>query len=379
MQYCIKCLETDSRPNTKIDKSGICYACQNFKKDFVEYDEGYLYDYLEKMKKLHPKKKNSKYDCVIGVSGGKDSLRQAIWVRDKLKLVPLLVCGPYSPEQTTETGADNLSNLINHGFDLIITGPAPETWRKILKKGFYLGNYIKGPELVLQSSVPAIAIKYNIELIFWGESPATIWNDKKTKSKDEFDGNFLRNIHTLDNCDTSWMIDQVDDLSKLIPYTYPTISDFNKKKLQIVFLNPFLHDWSYVNNAKFAIANGLKIRNVNPAQDGDLYGLTAIDDTWVSINQMIKYYKYGFGRAADYVNFEIRNESITRKQGIKILEKYDGKCSDKIIKNFCKYIDISDEEFWSQISKYVNKNLFTISNQKNLRYKPKFKVGYGIR
>ena len=57
MKYCIKCLETDTRPNTKIDKSGICYACQNYKKDFVKYDEGYLYDYLEKMIKLHPKKR----------------------------------------------------------------------------------------------------------------------------------------------------------------------------------------------------------------------------------------------------------------------------------------------------------------------------------
>ena len=77
-----------------------------------------------------------------------------------------MVCAPYSPEQITETGADNLSNIIKHGFDLIVTGPAPATWKKILKKGFYSGNYIKGPELVLQSCVPAAAIKYNIELIF---------------------------------------------------------------------------------------------------------------------------------------------------------------------------------------------------------------------
>ena len=379
MKYCTKCLETNTRPNTKIDKTGICFACQNFKKEFIKYDEMYLFEYLDKMIKLHPRKKDSKYDCVIGVSGGKDSLRQAIWVRDKLKLVPLLVCAPYSPEQITETGADNLSNIIKHGFDLIVTGPAPATWKKILKKGFYSGNYIKGPELVLQSCVPAAAIKYNIELIFWGESPASLWNDRKTKSKDEFDGNFLRNLNTLNNCDTSWMEDQVDHLSKLIPYTYPSITEFKKKKLQIIFLNPFLHDWSYLNNARFAVANGLKIRSINPKNDGDLYGITSIDDTWVPINQMIKYYKYGFGRASDYTNFEIRNGNITRKKGIEILEKFDGKCSKKLIDSFCKYIDISENEFWFQISKYVNKNLFSLSNQKNLRYKPKFKVGFGIK
>ena len=378
MKYCIKCLETDTRPNTKIDSTGICFACQNFKKDFVKYDEGFLYEYLDKMIKLHPRKKNNKYDCVIGVSGGKDSLRQAIWVRDKLNLIPLLVCAPYSPEQITKAGADNLSNLINHGFDLIVTGPAPETWKKILKKGFYSGNYIRGPELVLQSCVPAAAIKNDIELIFWGESPASIWNDKKTKAKDEFDGNFLRNLNTLNNCDTSWMLDQIDHKSKLIPYTYPDVIEFKKKKLQIIFLNPFLHDWSYINNAKFAVANGLKVRNINPEHDGDLYGITSIDDTWVPINQMIKFYKYGFGRASDYINFEIRNGNITRHQGINILEKYDGTCSQKLINNFCKYIQISKDAFWSQIAKYVNKDLFTANNQRSKKYKRKFKVGYGI-
>ena len=70
---------------------------------------------------------------------------------------------------------------------------------------------------------------------------------------------------------------------------------------------------------------------------------------------------------------------ILLEKGIEILEKFDGKCSKKLIDSFCKYIDISENEFWFQISKYVNKNLFSLSNQKNLRYKPKFKVGFGIK
>ena len=57
---------------------------------------------------------------------GKDSTRQAIWARDKWGLNPLLVCLSYPPQQITERGANNLSNLINLGFDVIVWGPQPE-------------------------------------------------------------------------------------------------------------------------------------------------------------------------------------------------------------------------------------------------------------
>ena len=67
---------------------------------------------------IKPYKKKKPYNCIIGISGGKDSTRQAIWVRDKLGLNPLLICLAYPPEQVTEVGANNISNLINLGFDV---------------------------------------------------------------------------------------------------------------------------------------------------------------------------------------------------------------------------------------------------------------------
>ena len=63
------------------------------------------------------KSNNADYDCILGVSGGKDSLRQALWLRDVAKLKPLLVSLSYPPEQMTSLGEANLSNIINHGFD----------------------------------------------------------------------------------------------------------------------------------------------------------------------------------------------------------------------------------------------------------------------
>ena len=91
-----------------------------------------------------------------------------------------------------------------------------------------------------------------------------------------------------------------------------------------------------------------------------------------TLNQMIKFYKYGFGRVSDYLNYEIRNGKIQRNEAIKIIEKYDGKCSSKYIRSFCEYIDISEHQFWHNVDRFVNKKLFNKS--KNGKYIKKFKV-----
>ena len=94
---------------------------------------------------------------------------------------------------------------------------------------------------------------------------------------------------------------------------------------------------------------------------------------------MIKYYKFGFGRVTDYLNYEIRQGKIKREDAIKLVEKYDGKCDPKYIRSFCNYINISESEFWNTVSNFVNKKLFTLNNKKDSeKYLPKFKVGIGL-
>ncbi len=380
MKYCKECLEVDTRPNSKFGKSGLCSSCEFYKKNKIELSEKYKMGVLKELFKKFPRKKNSFFDCIIGVSGGKDSTRQALWLRDKLKINPLLVCCTYPPEQITERGANNLSNLINLGFDVIVTGPSPQTWKKIMKQGFFNGNYLTGPELALYSSLPQIAIKHKIKLIFWGASPAEDSNEKNTAKKgEEYDGNSLRNSNTLKNCDTTWISKIVEDKSKIIPYEFPNNSEFKKNKIQIVYLGWFWNNWSITYNSKLSSLNGLELRTDDVSNTGDLYGAMALDEDWVIVNQMMRYYKFGFARVTDYLNPEIRSKKISRQEAIKIIEKYDGSCNEKYITSFCKYLDISKEKFWSVISNFVNKKLFTISNKKEgPKFIRKFKVGKGI-
>jgi N-acetyl sugar amidotransferase len=371
MKYCKICLENNLRPNVIFNK-GLCPSCYYIKRN---ENEIFWNKRLELLKEITQKYKNpnNKFDCIIGVSGGKDSIRQALWVRDKLKMNPLLVSLCYPPQQVTDIGTENISNLINLGFDVIVSSLAPKTWKNLMRDSFLkFANWAKSTELALFSSVPQAAIRFNIPLIFWGENVGLQVGDMASTSKKEYDGNNLRKLNTLNSGDLSWIKSKKFKTLDLIPYKYPSEDEFKKNKIQIIYLGWFFKDWSMLNNAKTSIIEGLHIRDKKFKNYGDLFRTSSLDEDWVTFNQLIKYYKFGFGRATEYLNEEIRVGNISRKEAAKIAQKYDGKYSNKIIKEFCDFIEISSTLFWSVVKKNTNKKLFKI---KGNTIKPKFTVG----
>ena len=247
MKYCKHCLQPDTRPNTRFTDADICPACDYFGRlQQVDWQE--RYEILEDLLARYPRKANQ-FDCIIGVSGGKDSTRQALWVRDKLGRKPLLACLSYPPQQVTQRGVDNISNLIEQGFDVVVLAPAPETWRQLMRESFSrFTNWARSTEMALFSSVPQLAIRYGIPLILWGENPGLQLGDLKTLGKTGYDGNNLRNMNTLSGGVMEWMREAGVAPGSLLPYEYPTPAEFDAHQLQIVYLGWFLGDWSLVNN-----------------------------------------------------------------------------------------------------------------------------------
>lgn len=375
MKYCKRCLQPDTRPNTVFSTDGVCPACNYFEAlQHVDWHE--RFEILQDLLASHPRNKGQYHDCIIGVSGGKDSTRQALFLRDKLGINPLLVCLSYPPEQVTERGVNNLSNLIELGFDVVVSAPAPQTWKKLKREGFReFTNSFRSTEMALFASVPQIAIKYGIKLIFWGENPGLQLGDMKTLGRTGYDGNSLRYMNTLSS-GLDWMLDCGFSKADLVSYVYPETKEFEKHDLQIVYLGWFLGDWSLVNNAAYSCANGLEIRVDGVEKTGDLYGVTALDEDFTPVNQLIKYYKFGFGRVTDYVNEEIRLGRISREAAIKIVERFDDAQDQKYIKDYCDYLGISVADFWEKVKASVNKTLFTVESDGSIH--PKFKVGVGL-
>ena len=130
-----------------LSRNKLCSVCNyEKKKHLINWD--LRKKHLDKICLWSKKNSLSQYNCIIPVSGGKDSVMQAHIVRDKLKMKPLLLCLSYPPEQMTEIGAANLSNLINLGFDCITISLDPLKWKEFSKRSFEkFGNFLLSRKL----------------------------------------------------------------------------------------------------------------------------------------------------------------------------------------------------------------------------------------
>lgn len=376
MIYCSQCLQPDTRPNTKFNSEGVCPACE-YHDTLAEVDWDLRTQELDAIVEFGKAHQSGAYDCIIGVSGGKDSTRQALFVKNVLKMNPLLVSMGYPPDQITQRGVDNLANLVEQGFDCIQIQPSPKIWQQLMLKGFdqYI-NWAKSTEFALFSSVPRLAIAYQIPLIWWGENPGLQLGDLGTLGKTGSDGNNLRNMNTLGGGDITWLLSEEIQKNQILQYAYPSQEEMERAGLRIVYLGYFWRDWSLVNNGIYSALRGLDVYDTKPQNIGEPYGITALDEEWVTLNQMIKYFKFGFGRTTDYMNEEIRLGNISREDAILQVEKYDGTCSDESIERFCKFLQISKDDFWAKVDQAVNRSLFERNSQGH--WTRKFKVGQGL-
>jgi N-acetyl sugar amidotransferase len=375
MKYCANCLQPDTRPGTQFEND-LCPAC-------VFIVNSQTWDWSKRVSILKDKiaeltvLSEGNYDSILGISGGKDSTKLALWARDYLGLNPLLVSVSYPPHQSTKRGAENLNNLAELGFDIYLSSPSPALWKKMMKKAFLeSGNWAKTTELALFSGVPQIAIELGINVILWGENPALQLGALETLGKTGWDGNQLRKMNTLSGMPNEWLTIEGFESNNFLPYLYPSEVQFIENNIQIVFLGWGMRTWGLLENGIAASLEGLKGRIDGAINTSDLIGLTSVDEDWVTLNQMIKYYKYGFGRATDYANEWLRKGLLTRNSAIEIVNKFDGVCSDEYIASFCKYMDISVAEFWTTVKDFTNKELFSIKI--NGRPEKKFQVGLGL-
>jgi hypothetical protein len=139
-----------------------------------------------------------------------------------------------------------------------------------------------------------------------------------------------------------------------------------------IFLQYYVREWSQVTNADFAVARGLTGRSDDLHELGRYRRYTALDSDLQIPNQMMKYLKFGFGYATDEICYDIREGRFSREAGKWYVDEYDGLCGQKYIDMACKYLSITEEEFWEVVDRYVNRDLF---EKKDGKWVPKFTVG----
>ena len=352
MEVCKRCIQPDTRPEIYFDDQGECGGClwEDEKKEIDwESREKELQDIAEWAKKTT----KSNYDCVIGVSGGKDSTKQALTAKDRLGLRCLLVnC---EPEGITEIGRYNIENLKKLGFDVIGIRPNPKVMKSLVKRDFYKYlNPVKITEYCLWASTYIIAEKFDIPLIIQGDSPVTVLGTRLTsRVGTDYDAMKADELQTLSSGWKEYV--GVDGIEEKDLYLF----HYNRKKLEergcrAIWLNYFLREWTPHNNAVFSKEHGLRWRpeNFDWESIGTYLPYHQLDGDLTPVNQLLKYIKFGFGMCVDHVCYNLRDGLLSRDEAIELVKKYDGKCSEVYIEKFCNYIGISQKEFWSTVEKF---------------------------
>ena len=349
LKICSKCIQPNTRPGIFFNKESICGAC-------LWEEEKNKINWNERIKELRnivedAKDKKADYDCVIGVSGGKDSTKQAITARDALGLKCLLV--NYQPENITDIGVENMENLKQNGFDVLSIRPNPKIMQKLVKYDFF--NYlnpVKATEFSLYSSAYIIAEKFNIPLVIQGENPGLTVGTSLTGVGKDSDALKAYQLQTLSKGFNEYL--EIDGISEkelfLFHYDVKKLIAQNTKG---IWLQYFLKEWTYRGNAEFSSKYGFKGReNFKPEDIGTYIGFGSLDSDLVHVNQMLKFIKFGFGFCMDHVCYDIRDGNLNRKEAIELVLKYDGKCADHYINDFCNYIEISQDVFWKTVEKF---------------------------
>jgi len=359
MRYCKRCVQPDTRPGIIFDADGVCPACRfsdlNKKVDWAARKEE-----LKEVVEYCRKHNYSGYDCVVTVSGGKDSVRQSLYIRDELGLKPLLVSCSYPPEQITERGAHNISNLISLGFDCVIVSPNPQVWKILMREGFLrFGNWCKSTEMALYATGPRVAIAYHIPLIVYGENPALALGEMCKGYTLDGDGNTMKySSFTLDGGKPDKLLTEDITSQDTIWYNYPEDEEIEWAKLRMIYLGYYLQDFSRFKNAEIAVAHGLVMRDDKPEDSGEVYGFECLDDDFVIVNQMLKFLKFGFGKTTEQVIEAMRWGKLNRAQAVELVSKYDGRCAERYIEAFSGYIGITVETFWEVAETFRNKDIW---------------------
>ncbi len=343
----------DTKPDLHFNDEGICDACysqeeKNYKINWQEREK----EFLELVKKY---KKHPIYDCVIGVSGGKDSTFQVLKCLE-LGLKPLCVC--FEPSIPTKLGKKNLKNLNNLGVDLIHIKRNPLVYKKLSREAFIrTGDNEWQNHLGIFTCVPKIAVAFEIPLIIWGESPQIEYGGPaSSKEKNTLGREWLEEFGGLLGNRISDMIG-VDGIREkdLYFYTYPSDEELERVGVTGLFLG-YYFKWDYKYNLKLAQENGFQT-SIKPVET-TYENFENLDCYSNHVHDYLKYCKYGFGRATDNACLDIRLGYISREEGVRLVNKYDGKPPKKAIKKYLEFSGFSQKEFEKIVDSYTNKKIF---------------------
>lgn len=357
LKYCIHCVMPHTKPDLHIDEEGVCNACRSYeKRKDVDWDRrrGELLVLLEKYRR-----NGNHWDCIVPVSGGKDSTYQVIRML-QLGLNPL--CVTSTTCDLSVIGRKNIDNIKRLGVDYMEFSPNPLVRAKLNRIGLIEVGDISWPEHVGIFTIPVrAAVQFNVPLIVWGENsqneyggPAAATENSTLTRRwlEEFGG--LLGLRVSDLSETYGM-----QPKHLLPYQYPSDEELQRVGVTGLFLGHYL-PWDGLSNTLIAQANGFS--TFDQPVEGSMVSYENLDNHQTGIHDYFKFLKFGFSRATDIACLHVRRGRITRQDALEIVKARDGKFPwtylGKPLQDILEPLDMTVEEFIKVCDRFTNKKIF---------------------
>lgn len=356
MKYCTRCLFPDTKPDIYFDEGGVCDACRTAEKKHKAL-EGINWDKrakdFEEIIEKYRSKDGKNYDCIVPVSGGKDSMWQTYCMKVIHKMNPLAVT--FDQFDKTETSEHNLEVLRKIGVDHIHFTLNPKVVKKLVKRGFEIVGDPYWINHVGIFTIPArIAVAFNIPLIVWGENSQMEYGGPAAdRERSVLDKRWRQEFGGMRGFREEDMVDDEIIMSDLKSLVYPSDEDIQRVGVTGLFYG-YYFKWDSVKNVEKSKEFGWK--PLPKPWAGSWLDWENCDMKFEGIREHLKWIKYGYGRATDQVNIFIRNGTITREEGLKIVKERDGKIEYK--KEFCDFIGLSESDFDKIRDGFVNTDIF---------------------
>jgi N-acetyl sugar amidotransferase len=346
-----------TKPDLHLDEESVCNACRSIeKRNEIDWEQRKkeLLDLLEKYRRH-----GSNWDCIVPVSGGKDSTYQVIRML-QLGLNPL--CVTSTTCDLSGIGRKNIENIKHLGVDYVEFSPNPIVRAKLNRIGLTEVGDISWPEHVGIFTIPVrAAVQFNVPLIVWGENSQNEYGGPAAASEnnvltrrwlEEFGG--LLGMRVSDLAETYGI-----ESRHLLPYQYPIEEELRRVGVTGLFLGHYL-PWDGLSNALIAQANGFT--TFDKPVEGSMVNYENLDNHQTGIHDYFKFLKFGFSRATDIACLHVRRGRITRQDAVEIVKARDGKFPwtylGKSLKDILEPLGMTIDEFIKVCDRFTNKKIF---------------------
>jgi N-acetyl sugar amidotransferase len=328
------------------DDDGICTSCR-VEEEFQKLSPDFWKHREEKFKQLiesYRCKDGSNYDCIIAVSGGKDSYYQTHIITQEYNLKPLLVTyhgNNYLPEG--QGNLDRMREVFNA--DQCVFGPSVDVLKKLNRICFKKMGDMNWHCHAGIKIVPMIAaVKYNIPIVVWGE---TTWSIAGMFSPDDYVEYNKRTVMEHDLRGFTWQDMLGEEALKPRDLTwlrFPSDESIDRVGVRGVYIGNYFK-WD-PNQHTNLVESRYRFEKARQPFERTYRMMSNLDDMHENgIHDYMKFIKFGYGRASDHASKDIRSGYLSRNEGIEVVKKYDHVKPQRDLNRWLDYVEMQEHEF----------------------------------